>query len=47
MCYAAQTWHRAAMDYTEGEERNPEKSPEALQAEMNAAEAALQKSNAR
>ncbi|KAI5454933.1 Structural maintenance of chromosomes protein 6 [Naganishia albida] len=44
---AYETWHRAAMDYTEGEERNPEKSPEALQAEMNAAEAALQKSNAR
>jgi hypothetical protein len=35
------------MDYTEGQERNPEKSPDALQAELSAAEAALRKSNAR
>lgn len=42
-----QSWRQKALDYTEGEEREPDKSPEALQAELKAAEAALAKSSAR
>lgn len=42
-----QSWRQKALDYTEGEEREPDKGPEALQAELKAAEAALAKSSAR
>ncbi|GHJ88325.1 hypothetical protein NliqN6_4727 [Naganishia liquefaciens] len=42
-----ESWRQKAMHYTEGEEREPDKGPEALQTELKAAESALAKSSAR